>query len=246
MRAIACFHDSALGIGEVVLRLWVRDGTRRHRLFGAGLLADSALRGAGGDFGFVFGLFRGRQFAGPFLNHLPCLLQRSHAGFSALQFRRKIQARRFGFLGVGGFGQGDQKLHFQFQLRDHCPGPLVTDGGVLAGIGRDFRPVHADAAYLGQAHLTRQLQHVRERGDERRLVGGAKGADRIVVGMAVVPRDAPSIERIKGRDGTTQALAAEEREDVLLGVTNQGALIQALADAGKDRLHELLTPQVPS
>ena len=53
-----------------------------------------------------------------------------------------------------------------------------------------------------------------------------------------VPRDAPGIERMKRRDGTTQAQAAEERVDVLLGVINQGALIQALADAREHRLHE--------
>ncbi len=46
------------------------------------------------------------------------------------------------------------------------------------------------------------------------------------------------IERMKGRDGTTQAQAAEQRVDVLLGVVNEGALIQALADAGEHRLHE--------
>ena len=62
-----------------------------------------------------------------------------------------------GLFSIGLFGVRDQLLHFQLQLRDHFPGPLVADSGVLAGVGGDFRPIHAHAAQLGQPQLVRHL-----------------------------------------------------------------------------------------
>ena len=50
-----------------------------------------------------------------------------------------------------------QLLHFQFQLREHLARARVAHGGVLAGVGLDFRAVDADGAQFRQLQVLRHL-----------------------------------------------------------------------------------------
>jgi hypothetical protein len=139
---------------------------------------------AGGDFGFVLGLLGGGHLAGPFFDDLPGLLQSRHPLLPARQFGGKVQ-RLLGFPGLGLLGPLDELGHFQFQLRDHLPGPWVAHGGVFAGVGLNLGPIHADRAHVGQAQVLGQLQHADKRRPERGGVGRAEGADGIMIRMGV-------------------------------------------------------------
>ena len=150
MLPVARFHDPALRIREVILRLGIGLLTGRTGVLAARLFARVPLRCPHGLLGLVLELLSLGQFLGPRFDHFARLLQGGHALFPPRQFRRNIQ-RFLAFLGLCLLDPLHQLLHFQFQLFDHFARALVTHRRMLARVGLDFRPVDADGAHLRQS-----------------------------------------------------------------------------------------------
>ena len=79
---------------------------------------------------------------------------------------------------------------------------------MLAGVGGQLGPVHADRAHAGEPEFPGQLQHGEEGGWEGRLVGGAEGAEGSGVGMRVGAAIAHGHVAVRGRREGAGAEAA--------------------------------------
>ena len=189
MLAVARLHDPALRVGEVILigGLGLSLGALGSgpRGFSPLFLLGRPLR----QLGLILGHFRRRPGFGPRFNLCPRRRQLGLALLPPLHFLRNgqsfLQRRAVGLLGLG-----QQFFDLQLQLLDRLARVLITDRGVLAGVGQHLGPIHrhGDLAHLQKLQRLRQFQHPHEGLLQQRRVLPPEGADRVVVRMGIPAR----------------------------------------------------------